>query len=560
MDDDFTAWAAGAEQPLLRSAYLLTGDLHRAEDLVQEALVKVALRWRRLRAGYPTAYARRIIANDHVSWWRRHGREVPVADVHDGAVAVVAAASVSSDPEAVLVVQKALARLTPSQRAVVVLRHFDDLSERETAEALGVSVGTVKSQNSAALARLRSGAPELLDLVAPAGLGERAVREAGRRRAQRRVVGGAALAVVLVVLAGVLVTRGDRGAEPPPIAPTTVPTTVPSGTAAAAPRIERWDPFTVVDAPVRASVLPRRLDPPPARSVPSVLREPLPGGAVLALPEPGADLRLLGTDGTWRCVAGTADLLADTLGGTLAPALSYDGTQVAFATYDGIRVVDVTTGADRTVPWPKPIAERWDNPPALTWLPGDEGWYVAHWSGGWLVRPDGTGEQAPYGRLGSMVVTTDRDGTAVEQPEAYQGFDVWQDGRKVRTLPSSYWATGVVSGFGRIAFVGSGTQLPTGTTGLLILDVTAGDLLAAASVPDPNSVYGNNGYLRTVGLLDADTVLALVGPMRFGEMEIGAETWHLVAWHPSTGAFERLTSGPSSMGAVSVAMGLLASP
>jgi RNA polymerase sigma factor (sigma-70 family) len=72
---------------------------------------------------------------------------------------------VSSDPVTALVVRRALMRLTPAQRAVLVLRHFDDLSERETAEALGVSVGTVKSQNAAALARLRTGAPELLDLT-----------------------------------------------------------------------------------------------------------------------------------------------------------------------------------------------------------------------------------------------------------------------------------------------------------------------------------------------------------------------------------------------------------
>lgn len=560
MDDDFTAWAAGAEQPLLRSAYLLTGDLHRAEDLVQEALVKVALRWRRLRAGYPTAYARRIIANDHVSWWRRHGREVPVADVHDGAVAVVAAASVSSDPEAVLVVQKALARLTPSQRAVVVLRHFDDLSERETAEALGVSVGTVKSQNSAALARLRSGAPELLDLVAPAGLGERAVREAGRRRAQRRVVGGAALAVVLVVLAGVLVTRGDRGAEPPPIAPTTVPTTVPSGTAAAAPRIERWDPFTVVDAPVRASVLPRRLDPPPARSVPSVLREPLPGGAVLALPEPGADLRLLGTDGTWRCIAGTADLLADTLGGTLAPALSYDGTQVAFATYDGIRVVDVTTGADRTVPWPKPIAERWDNPPALTWLPGDEGWYVAHWSGGWLVRPDGTGQRSPYGTLGGTGVAVDPDGTVAVQEKAYEGITFWRGLTKVRSLPTSYWLGGAAVGQGRIALVGGGSSLPTGRTGPIVLDADDGRLLGAALAPDPDQAYSDGRHVRALGFLDADTLLIQVGPVDLSRMDLDEVTWHLVAWRFATGELERLASGPAILSGLVVAVGALADP
>ena len=156
-EQEFTDWASGCQRRLLRSAYLLTGDLHRAEDLVQEALVKVALRWGRLREGNPTAYARTIIVRDNVSWWRRR-RETSVAESDD----VVAA---STDPETALVVRRALARLTTSQRTVLVLRHFDDLSERETAEVLGVSVGTVKSQNAAALARLRGGAPELLDLI-----------------------------------------------------------------------------------------------------------------------------------------------------------------------------------------------------------------------------------------------------------------------------------------------------------------------------------------------------------------------------------------------------------
>ncbi|QLQ10385.1 MAG: SigE family RNA polymerase sigma factor [Nocardioidaceae bacterium] len=156
----FTEWVAGVERQLLRSAYLLTGDLHRAEDLVQEALVKVALRWSRLRDQYPTAYARRILVRDAATGWRRR-RETPVDQVTEFAKRP----EVSSDAEAELIVRRALARLTPAQRAVVVLRHFDDLTERETAEILGVSVGTVKSQNAAALARLRTGAPELLDLV-----------------------------------------------------------------------------------------------------------------------------------------------------------------------------------------------------------------------------------------------------------------------------------------------------------------------------------------------------------------------------------------------------------
>ena len=161
MEDGFTQefaeWATGVQRRLLRSAYLLTGDLHRAEDLVQEALVKVALRWSRLRDGNPTAYARTVIVRDNISWWRRQ-RETPMPTTGE-------LAEVSTDPETALVVRRALGRLTPKQRAVVVLRHFDDLSEADTAAILGVSVGTVKSQLSAALARLRDGAPELLDLI-----------------------------------------------------------------------------------------------------------------------------------------------------------------------------------------------------------------------------------------------------------------------------------------------------------------------------------------------------------------------------------------------------------
>ncbi|MFA6300000.1 MAG: SigE family RNA polymerase sigma factor [Nocardioides sp.] len=157
-DSEFIEWVAGHQRQLLRSAYLLTGDLHRAEDLVQEALVKVALRWPRLRTGSPAAYARTIIVHDNVSWWRRHRRELTSATPGE-------TPRTSADPEAALVVRRALDRLTQRQRAVVVLRHFDDLSERETAQILGVNVGTVKSTNATALARLRDGAPELLDLI-----------------------------------------------------------------------------------------------------------------------------------------------------------------------------------------------------------------------------------------------------------------------------------------------------------------------------------------------------------------------------------------------------------
>lgn len=153
----FTEWAAGAQRRLLRAACLLTGDRAHAEDLVQEALVKVALRWERLESGNPTAYARTIIVRDHISWWRRR-RELPTDSLGD-------LGTVSSDPELALVVRRALARLTAKQRAVIVLRHLEDLSVEDTAAILRVSKGTVKSQNAAALARLRDGAPELLALI-----------------------------------------------------------------------------------------------------------------------------------------------------------------------------------------------------------------------------------------------------------------------------------------------------------------------------------------------------------------------------------------------------------
>lgn len=159
MDEtEIAEWVTGCQHQLLRSAYLITGDQHRAEDLVQDALVKVAVRWSRLRDGNPTAYARTVIAHENISWWRRRRRETV-----SGTVRLADQPPVETEDQ--LVVRRALARLTDRQRRVVVLRHFDDLSERETAEILGVSIGTVKSQNAAALARLREGAPELLDLI-----------------------------------------------------------------------------------------------------------------------------------------------------------------------------------------------------------------------------------------------------------------------------------------------------------------------------------------------------------------------------------------------------------
>lgn len=157
----FTTWAAARERSLLRTAFLLTGDLHRAEDLVQDAFIKVALRWSRLVDGNPDAYARTVIVRSNVSWWRRTRRERVVPDVPD----TPSGGGDSGDVDRRLVLRRALARLTPKQRAVIVLRFYEDLSEPQVAATLGVSVGTVKSQTAAALARLRTAAPELTQFI-----------------------------------------------------------------------------------------------------------------------------------------------------------------------------------------------------------------------------------------------------------------------------------------------------------------------------------------------------------------------------------------------------------
>jgi len=155
----FTRWASDRQLALMRTALLLTGDHHRSEDLVQDALAKVAARWSRLRDEAPEAYARQIIVRTNISWWRKQRREV-VVDPGDRAVA---AADPSVDRRMLL--DHALARLTARQRSVVVLRYYDDLSERETADLLGVSVGTVKSTTHDALRRMRESSPELAELL-----------------------------------------------------------------------------------------------------------------------------------------------------------------------------------------------------------------------------------------------------------------------------------------------------------------------------------------------------------------------------------------------------------
>lgn len=160
--EGFAQFVYARGRALSRTAYLLTGDRHLAEDLLQTALGKTALRWPSLRATNPEAYVRRILYTTHVSAWRR--KRVP--EVLFGAMPEPV--PVVNPAEAAVVrvtIARALAQLTRKQRAVLVLRFFEDLSESQTAEVLGIGVGTVKSQTRDAAAKLRSLAPDLAELL-----------------------------------------------------------------------------------------------------------------------------------------------------------------------------------------------------------------------------------------------------------------------------------------------------------------------------------------------------------------------------------------------------------
>src|SRR2546421_538397 len=152
--DGFVEFVATRSPVLLRSAWLLTGDVGKAEDLLQTVLALVWPRWRRGAAGGdPEAYIRRVLFTTYLSWRRRRWRyEVPTSTVPDrGDRTDLAGDSANRDA-----VQRALGRLSRQQRAVVVLRYVEDLSLAETAELLNCSVATVKVQAGRALAALRT--------------------------------------------------------------------------------------------------------------------------------------------------------------------------------------------------------------------------------------------------------------------------------------------------------------------------------------------------------------------------------------------------------------------
>jgi RNA polymerase sigma-70 factor (sigma-E family) len=166
-EQDLAAFVAARGSALLRLAWLLTADSQAAEDLVQEALARSIPRWGSIAPGGHEAYLRKAIRSVWIDTWRRAqvrgGLDVVPAPVpNDPAEPGALDFGLERTPDR-LAVGAALTRLTPRQRAVLILRFYEDKTERETARELRCSVNTVKSQSRHALERLRILAPELAE-------------------------------------------------------------------------------------------------------------------------------------------------------------------------------------------------------------------------------------------------------------------------------------------------------------------------------------------------------------------------------------------------------------
>ncbi|WP_323101989.1 SigE family RNA polymerase sigma factor [Intrasporangium sp. YIM S08009] len=156
-EDDFAAFVRARQHALVRFGYLLTGDRMSGEDLTQTALARLYLKWDTIRSTEAVeAWVRKVMVNEHTNWWRRAWRHRERLDFDAAHSDARPAPGGSADGRVDDDLWRQVLALPPRQRAAVALRYYEDLSEAQTAEILGCSIGTVKSQTHRALASLRT--------------------------------------------------------------------------------------------------------------------------------------------------------------------------------------------------------------------------------------------------------------------------------------------------------------------------------------------------------------------------------------------------------------------
>ena len=168
---DFADFAAARSPELLRLAYVLTGDRHAAEDLLQTAFTRAAAHWGRVHRS-PEAYLRKIMYREQVSLWRRRSRrpETVMAELPEPGGHQQLAGDQLASADSRLALRQALLALPPGKRVVLVLRYLEDMPEAQVAAVLGCSVGTVRSQTHKAIRQLKTVLPDLglTDVEVPA--------------------------------------------------------------------------------------------------------------------------------------------------------------------------------------------------------------------------------------------------------------------------------------------------------------------------------------------------------------------------------------------------------
>lgn len=397
-----------------------------------------------------------------------------------------------------------------------------------------------------------------------------ALEESRRRRRRHRTlvaVGSSALVAVVAVAAVGVTGLGGRDDAPSPqdpvvgptapspsdASPPDVPSSGPSGTPSrTGPATQPlWDPFDVPGLPRRETLLPARLDP-PAGALPTFAERPA-ARVLLAWPEEGRDLRILGADSGWRTVPGTADVVGPALRPVVRPAISGDGTRVAYATVDGVAVLDVTAGTTLTLPWPAEIDAPWDTPPDLLWRAGDEDLVVLHWRRPWVMGLDGSDGPAPYpGRFVALAV--DPAGPVVQNDYERRRLLTWDDDRVVGDAPFAQCER-LAAAHGLVACTAG--SLEPFRSGPVVVDTGTGEIVAYAPIRDRNSVYSDNAHLTVRGFLDERTVLLDVGPADFGVERNGEGAWHLVAWELDTGRFELVATAGEGLRTAPVLTGAI---